>query len=45
LEALRLTEYGEIENWPTNFFGDEMEDSTARVVAAARRMNLRKAES
>ncbi|MGA9865132.1 MAG: DUF3696 domain-containing protein [Acetobacteraceae bacterium] len=37
LEPLRLTEYGDIENWPANFFGDDMADLTGRTVAAARR--------
>jgi predicted ATPase len=37
LEALRLNLFGEIENWPENFFGDEMEDLTARTVAAMSR--------
>jgi len=37
LEPLRVNLYGEIENWPENFFGDEMADLTARTVAAARR--------
>lgn len=37
LEPLRLNEYGDIENWPENFFGDEMDDLTARTVAAAKR--------
>lgn len=37
LEPLRLNEYGDIENWPENFFGDEMADLTARTVAAGRR--------
>ncbi|MBK6364002.1 MAG: DUF3696 domain-containing protein [Saprospiraceae bacterium] len=23
---MRLNDYGEIENWPENFFGDEMEE-------------------
>ena len=26
--------YGDIENWPENFFGDEMADLTARTLAA-----------
>lgn len=34
LELLELNEEGEIENWPENFFGDEMGDLTARTVAA-----------
>lgn len=37
LEPLRLNLYGDIENWPENFFGDDMTDLTARTVAAARR--------
>jgi predicted ATPase len=34
LEPLRLNMFGDIENWPENFFGDEMADLTARTVAA-----------
>jgi predicted ATPase len=34
LESLRLNLFGEIENWPDNFFGDEMEDITQRTLAA-----------
>lgn len=34
LEPLNLNLYGDIENWPNNFFGDEMADLTARTVAA-----------
>ncbi|MFM8901421.1 MAG: DUF3696 domain-containing protein [Burkholderiales bacterium] len=37
LEPLTLNLYGEIENWPENFFGDEMADVTARTMAAMRR--------
>jgi len=37
LEPLRLNTFGEIENWPADFFGDDMADLTARTVAAARR--------
>jgi predicted ATPase len=37
LEPLQLNGYGDIENWPENFFGDEMADLTARTVAAAER--------
>ncbi len=37
LEPLRLNEYGEIENWPEHFFGDEMADIAARTLAALRR--------
>ena len=34
LEDLRINEFGDIENWPENFFGDEMADITGRVSAA-----------
>lgn len=37
LEPLRLNEFGEIENWPENFFGDEMSDIAARALAAVER--------
>lgn len=37
LEPLQMNLYGDIENWPENFFGDEMADLTARTVAAAER--------
>jgi len=37
LEPLRLNLYGDIENWPDNFFGDEMAEITARTMAAMQR--------
>ena len=37
LEPLRMNRYGEIENWPENFFGDEMADIAGRTLAALRR--------
>ena len=37
LEPLRLNLFGEIENWPENFFGDEMADIAARTLAAMKR--------
>ena len=37
MEALRLNMLGEIENWPENFFGDEMGDIAARTMAALQR--------
>lgn len=37
LEALRLNMFGEIENWPENFFGDEMADIAGRTMAAMQR--------
>lgn len=37
LEPLRLNMFGEIENWPENFFGDEMADIAGRTLAAIQR--------
>lgn len=37
LEPLRLNLFGDIENWPENFFGDEMADIAARTLAAMNR--------
>ncbi|WP_324615381.1 AAA family ATPase [Methylomonas albis] len=37
LEPLRLNIFGEIENWPDNFFGDEMADIAGRTLAAMQR--------
>lgn len=37
LEPLTLNLYGEIENWPEHFFGDEMADVKARTLAAMHR--------
>jgi predicted ATPase len=37
IEAMRLNLFGEIENWPENFFGDEMGDIAARTLAALER--------
>ncbi|MEH3085034.1 MAG: DUF3696 domain-containing protein [Xylophilus ampelinus] len=37
LEALKLNAFGEIENWPENFFGDEMADIAGRTLAAMQR--------
>ena len=34
LEPLRLNMFGEIENWPDHFFGDEMADIAGRTIAA-----------
>lgn len=44
LEPLRLNELGEIENWPENFFGDEMADISARVVAAMKKQRMQERE-
>lgn len=40
LEPLQLNLYGDIENWPENFFGDDMADLTARTVAASKRRSI-----
>ncbi len=37
LEPLKLDMFGEIENWPENFFGDEMADIAGRSLAALKR--------
>lgn len=37
LEPLQLNMFGEIENWPENFFGDEMADIAGRTLAALQR--------
>lgn len=37
LRPLEVNLYGEIKNWPENFFGDEMTELAARMEAAARR--------
>ncbi len=42
LEPLRLNLFGDIENWPPNFFGDEMADIAARTLAA---MSRKKAQA
>lgn len=38
IEALDVDEYGNIQNWPEGFFGDEMGDLVARSEEQARRM-------
>ena len=44
LEPLTLNRFGEIENWPENFFGDEMAEMTARTVAAMQRKRAERAQ-
>lgn len=44
LEPLQVNMYGDIENWPENFFGDEMAEITARTVAASRRKQAESAK-
>jgi predicted ATPase len=41
---LRINEYGEIMNWPDNFFGDPFTE-TARIAKAALRRRRRATES
>ncbi|HOY68951.1 MAG TPA: DUF3696 domain-containing protein [Candidatus Ozemobacteraceae bacterium] len=43
LEPLDVDPYGNIRNWPENFFGDEMEDLVARSEAQAKRMAAQQA--
>jgi predicted ATPase len=45
LELLQLNMYGEIENWPENFFGDEMADIAGRTLAAMQRKRERSKQS
>ncbi|MDO4904953.1 MAG: DUF3696 domain-containing protein [Lautropia sp.] len=44
LDPLRLNAYGEIENWPENFFGDEMADIAGRSLAALQRKRRQREE-
>jgi predicted ATPase len=37
LEPLQIDIFGNIQNWPKNFFGDEMGDITAQAKAAMRK--------
>jgi predicted ATPase len=37
MEALQIDEFGNIKNWPDNFFGDEMTDVTEQSKAAMRK--------
>jgi predicted ATPase len=39
LEPLQLDTFGNISNWPENFFGDEMEDIIAQTEAAERKIS------
>ena len=44
LEPLEVNLYGDIKNWPENFFGNEMADLTARTVAAMEQQQKEKAK-
>jgi len=37
LEKLKIDHYGNIQNWPDNFFGDEMQDITHQAKAAMKK--------
>lgn len=39
LEPLKVNLFGDIENWPDDFFGDEMGEVSARMSAAAKRQS------
>jgi len=43
LEPLQIDTYGNILNWPENFFGDEMSDITEQAKAALKK-RIQKAE-
>lgn len=46
LKPLEIDLYGDIKNWPENFFGDEMADVTARTLAAMQaKIKSRKAQT
>jgi predicted ATPase len=45
LEPLRMNTFGEIENWPENFFGNEMADISARTLAALQRRQQQRGEN
>jgi predicted ATPase len=38
IERLRINEFGDIENWPDDFFGDEMTDTRMRLEAISSRL-------
>ena len=43
LEELQVNEYGEIKNWPKNFFGDQMGDILARADKANQKRQKQRA--
>ncbi|MBN2340476.1 MAG: DUF3696 domain-containing protein [Deltaproteobacteria bacterium] len=45
LEPLKIDPFGNIRNWPENFFGDEMADITAQSRAAVKKRMEKAAES
>ena len=42
LEPLKIDEYGNVLNWPENFFGDEMEDVAGQAKAALKKRKEKK---
>ncbi len=45
LEPLKIDLFGNIQNWPENFFGDEMDDITAQAKAAMKKRMQQSAEA
>lgn len=44
LESLKIDEYGNILNWPKDFFGDEMEDISKQALAGIKKRRENKAK-
>jgi hypothetical protein len=44
IQELKVDEYGNIANWPKDFFGDEMGDLAAMTLAGLRRQEAREAD-
>ena len=42
IEPLKMDEYGNVSNWPQNFFGDEMGDLAAKARAEIKRRKANK---
>lgn len=45
LEALKLNDSGDIENWPENFFGNQLEESANRVLSYLEKKKSKKKKS
>jgi len=45
LEELKLSDSGDIENWPENFFGNQLEESANRILSYLERKKLKKKSS
>jgi hypothetical protein len=44
IQELQVDEYGNITNWPKDFFGDEMGDLAAMTLAGLKRQEAREAD-